>query len=191
VAAHLKFDMAKLERLNDPGRFETLPPDLMWDALGRPDPERIVEIGAGTGVFSAAFTSLAPKATVWAADIEDTMIDWMRANRPEVALGRIVPIKAEETKIPLPDTWADLVVMINLHHELAEPEESYAEALRLLKPGGRLLVVDWAARETPKGPPQSVRATAEDIAEILIRVGFSAVEDHDVLVWHTMLTARA
>jgi ubiquinone/menaquinone biosynthesis C-methylase UbiE len=191
VAAHLKFDVAKLERLNDAGRLATLPPDVMWEALGRPDPERVVEIGAGTGVFSAAFACLAPRATVWAADIEETMIDWMRANRPEVASGRVVPIKSEETHIPLPDAQADLVVMINLHHELAEPEATYAEAHRLLKKGGRLLVVDWAARETPKGPPLAVRATAEEISQMVTRAGFSAVEVHDVLVWHSMLTARA
>jgi len=189
--AHLKFDLAKLERLNDPGRFEELPPDVMWDALERPDARRIVEIGAGTGLFAGAFAALAPEATIWAADLEDVMVDWMRANRPEVAEGRVVPLKAEETRVPLPDASADLVYMINLHHELVDPEASYREALRLTKPGGQLLVVDWAARETPKGPPQALRIGAEDLEKLVRSVGYRDVRQHDALPWHTMITARA
>jgi len=189
--AHLKFDLARLERLNDPGRFETLPPQAMWDALGRPDVERVVEVGAGTGLFAGAFAALAPRSTIWAADLEDVMVDWMRAHRPEVAEGRVVPLKAEETRVPLPDAWADLVYMINLHHELAEPEASYREALRLTRPGGHLLIVDWAARETPKGPPQAVRVRAADLTALVESVGYRDVRQHDVLPWHTMITARA
>lgn len=41
---HLKFDVAKLERVNDPERFETLVPERMWDALGRPADARFRDI---------------------------------------------------------------------------------------------------------------------------------------------------
>lgn len=189
--AHLKFDMAKLERLNDPGRFESLPPEVFFSALGGLDDARaIVEVGAGTGLFAAAFAERAPEAIVYAADTAVEMLDWMRVNRPEVAQGRIAPIKAEETSVPLADGVADVVYMINIHHELAYPEASYAEALRLLKPGGRLLVVDWAPRETPKGPPQEVRVSGEALAALLRGAGFTGVEiDEVTLPWHLMATA--
>ncbi len=189
--AHLKFDMAKLERLNDPGRFDSLPPDIFVRALGGLDDARtIIEIGAGTGLFSAAFAQRAPGAVVYAADTAVEMLDWMRANRPEVAESRIVPVKAEETSVPLADGTADAVYMINLHHELADPAASYAEAFRLLKPGGRLLVVDWAPRDTPKGPPQEVRMSAEALAALLSDAGFSDVAiDETTLAWHLMATA--
>jgi len=187
--AHLKFDIAKLERLNDPARFDTLKPAAMWAALGEPNPRVIVEIGAGTGLFSAAFSERAPDAVVYAADIEPTMIEWMRQNRPEVASGRVVPLLAEETHVPLPDGVADLVVMINLHHELVDPAASYAEAYRLLAAGGQLLVVDWAHAETPKGPPLAVRATKQQLEQYLSAAGFSRVVAHDVLAWHELLTA--
>ena len=188
--AHLKFDIAKLERLNDPGRFDTLKPAVMWTALGEPSPRVIVEIGAGTGLFSAAFSERAPDAVVYAADIEPTMIEWMRQHRPEVASGRVVPVLAEETRVPLPDGVADLVVMINLHHELVDPDASYAEAHRLLAPGGQLLVVDWKHEETPKGPPLSIRATKGTLERYLSAAGFSRIVAHDVLEWHELLTAR-
>ena len=189
--AHLKFNIEKLERLNDPGRFETLPPDVFWQALGAPSGAcALVEIGAGTGVFAAAFASIAPQAVIYAADTVQEMLDWMHANRPEVAAGRIVPVKAEETRVPLDDGIADAVYMINLHHELASPAESYAEAFRLLEPGGRLLVVDWADCDTPKGPPRDVRVSASALARFLENAGFTGVEvDETTLPWHVMATA--
>ena len=189
---HLKFNMDKLERLNDPGRFETLPPDVFWDALGAPTGEvTIVEIGAGTGLFAAAFAERAPEAVIYAADMADEMLEWMRLNRPEVTEERIVPVKASETGLPMPDEVADALYMINLHHELADPAASYAEAFRLLKPGARLLVVDWAPRETPKGPPLEVRAQPELVAGLLGDAGFGDVcVNANKLPWHWLVTAE-
>ncbi|MCL2503790.1 MAG: GNAT family N-acetyltransferase [Coriobacteriia bacterium] len=185
-----KFNIAKLEKLNDPGRFETLIPDVMWEALGSPAPKTIVEIGAGTGLFSAAFAAMAPGSTVLAADIEPKMIEWMSSNRPEVAEGVLLPVLSEETRVPLGDKVADLVVMINLHHELKDPAISYADARRLLRPGGRLLVVDWADRGTPKGPPLAIRTPAVQVISILEGVGFLSVREHEDLPWHWLITAE-
>jgi len=188
---HQKFDIAKLERLNDPGRFDTLPPTVFWDALGAPtDARSIVEIGAGTGLFAARFASLAPDAVVHVADIEPVMLEWMTENRPEVAEGRLVPILAEEDHVPLQSSSADVVYMINLHHELVSPSASYAEALRLLHPGARLMVVDWAPGESPHGPSQHVRVPAEDVADILRVVGFAQVVVHEgALPYAWLITA--
>ena len=187
--AYLKFDPANLERLNDPGRFESLPPDALWQALGVADSRTLVEVGAGTGLFAAAFAERAPNATVYAADTSETMIEWMRANRPEVAGGRIVPVLSAEGAVPLETGIADAAYMINLHHELAEPDAIYAEAYRILRPGGRVLVVDWAPVETPKGPPLAVRVSAAELAGVLERAGFTGIETHDSLVWHSAITA--
>jgi len=188
--AHLKFDIAKLERLNDPGRFESLDPVIMWAALGNPDPIVIVDLGAGTGLFAARFAQMAPASTVYAVDTEDAMLAWMHENRPEVAEGRIVPVKAEESKVPLPDDFAGVVTMINLHHELADPDATYAEVYRLMKPGGQILVVDWRPGESPKGPPQEVRVPADDLVMFLERAGFVRARSQGGLPWASLVTAE-
>ncbi|MBN2247819.1 MAG: class I SAM-dependent methyltransferase [Coriobacteriia bacterium] len=189
---HHKFDIRKLEKLNDPARFESLPPDVFFNALGLPEgPSVVVEIGAGTGLFAEAFTERAPEATVYVTDIAEEALDWIRAHRPGVVEGRIVPVAAEETCVPLPDGLADAVYTINLHHELVDAAATYADAHRLLKPGGRLLVVDWAARETPKGPPLISRASAETLAGVIRAAGFVDVAvDEGRLPWHVMATGR-
>jgi len=133
---------------------------------------------------------MAPHSVVHVADIEPVMLEWMRENRPEVAQGRLVPILAEEAHVPLPDSSADIVYMINLHHELVSPSASYAEALRLLRPGGRMMVVDWAPGESPHGPSQHVRVSAEDVADTLRIAGFATVVVHEgALPYAWLITA--
>lgn len=185
-----KFDVSKLERLNDPGRFESLDPELMWHALGDPAPKTIVEIGAGTGLFAARFARMASGSVVYAVDSHPKMVAWMTENRPEVADGRLVPVRSSETGVPLATGIADLVVMINVHHELADPDATYYEALRLLARGGQMLLVDWAPIDTPKGPPQRIRASSETLTATLQHAGFCDIEVHTGLPWHSLLTAH-
>lgn len=189
--AGFKFDPAKIARLDDPARLEQLRPDLMWRALGDPRARVVVEVGAGTGLMAEAFAGLAPGATVYAADTEPAMLEWIgRVRAALVEKGSIVPVLASETRVPLPDGVADVVAMVNLHHELDDPEATYRDAVRLLRAGGQLLVADWAKRETPNGPPVEIRATADEIEALLRAAGLTEVAEHEGLEQHTLITAR-
>jgi SAM-dependent methyltransferase len=188
--AHEKFNIAHLERLNDPGRVEDMPPAAMWEALGNPSPRTIVDIGAGTGLFACEFAKLAPEATVYAVDIEPAAVRWMIEHRPESLCSRLQPLLGKESAVPLATGESDLTVMLNLHHELVDPIESYREALRLTRIGGQLLVVDWAPNDDSKGPPQHIRASAEQIGEVARTVGFDDIAIHPQLLRHSLVTAR-
>lgn len=177
-----KFDISKLERLNDPARLDRIPPDALWAALGAPLADTIVEIGAGTGMYAERFAILCPGAVVYAADIEPAMVEYMARHRVSV-----VPVLAEEAAVPLPGGQADAVVMINLHHELVDPPANYREALRLLRPGGAVLVCDWSPGGDG-GPPQKIRSSGEGIGEMLAAVGFGTVVVHDPLPTHSLVT---
>ena len=187
---HEKFSVAHLERLDDAKRFDYLPPDVMWRALGDPEPRTIVDVGAGTGLFACHFADLAPEAIVYAVDIEPAAVRWMIEHRSEAMCSRLKPLLGRESAIPLPTGEADLTMMINLHHELVDPIESYREALRLTRIGGQLLVVDWAPSDEDLGPPQRVRVTAEKIAEVARAVGFDELTIHPALPHHSLVTAR-
>jgi SAM-dependent methyltransferase len=184
-----KFDIAKLERLNDPARFEYLDPEVIWRAAGVEDPCVVVEIGAGTGMFACRFVELAPNADVYAADVEPAMVRWMFEHGPCAPSGRLRPILSRETVVPLPTGEADVLVMINVHHELADPMSTYREALRLLRIGGTAVIADWSPGDTQGGPPQHVRVPAEDIAALLGKVGFADTRLHDDLPRHSLVTA--
>jgi ubiquinone/menaquinone biosynthesis C-methylase UbiE len=188
--AHQKFDVAKIERLEDTARFESLDPDVMWAALGSPSPGVIVDIGAGTGLFSRRFAAMAPAATVYAVDTVPEMLRWIEEHPEPAVSGRIRPVLSEESHIPLAADSADLAIMINLHHELVDPAASYREALRILRPGGLILVVDWSPGNTEGGPPQRIRATAEQIVALLESAGFGQAATHAGLPKHSIVTAK-
>lgn len=186
---HEKFDVSKLDRLNDESRFEYLDPELLWRTAGTPEPKTIVEIGAGTGLFATRFAAYAPQADVFAADVSQVMVRWMLEHRPMELCDRLHPVLASETSVPLGTGEADLVVMINVHHELADPRESYREALRLLRIGGTLLIADWRLGDTTIGPSQASRASAEQIGKVLATVGFDKIAAHNDLPHHSLITA--
>lgn len=186
-----KFDPAKLQRLNDPARLERVSPDVLWQAMGEPTHvTTIVEIGAGTGLYASEFLRRAPDAVLYASDVEAPMVEWMRENRPEVTAGRLVPLSSQEEHVPLEDSSADIVYMLNVHHELAEPSAIYAEAFRLLRPGGQALIADWAPVETSGGPPGRIRVSAQRLADYLTAAGFERPTIHEgAFETHSLVTA--
>lgn len=136
-----KFNPKKLEKLNNPQRLKDIPPDYVWDKLSMGKADTLVEIGAGTAFFSIAFQKHTEQATIYACDVSEVMVNWVKENIVQ-KFPRVIPVKTEEFAIPLEDGIADLVFMINLHHELENPNLTIKEAHRILKPTGRIFIVD-------------------------------------------------
>ncbi len=176
-----KFDPKKLDKLNNPERLKTMSPDLIWQKLALKDPRVLVDIGAGTGFFAVPFSRKMQGGKVYACDISDTMVRWMNENLPADVRGSVVPLLMEETKVPLDSGIADLVYMINLHHELESPAAIMKESLRLLKKGGKLMIIDWKKEETPEGPPINIRVTREAIVSDMGGAGFVNIATHSDL----------
>ena len=64
-----KFNPQKLDKLNNPERLKTIPPDVIIRKLNIIDCQNIVDIGAGTGLFSRAFSKLFKNSIVYALDV--------------------------------------------------------------------------------------------------------------------------
>ena len=184
-----KFNPKQLAKLNDPGRKEIHDPHKIWDTLGLNTPEVLVDIGAGTGFFAIPFADKIPEGIIYACDTSAVMLDWLKENLPAKYQGRIIPLKTEESTIGLEDGIADLVFMMLLHHELDNPAQMLLEVKRLLKSGGKIMIVDWAKKEMPFGPPMEIRVDAATIEEQLRQAGFSNIVQHDVLPYNSFLVA--
>ncbi|MFW6180878.1 MAG: class I SAM-dependent methyltransferase [Spirochaetota bacterium] len=186
--ANGKFDPEKYRTLNDPRRLEDIPVGRLWESMGLRDPRVLVDIGAGTGLFSRAFAAYVPGGTVYACDISETMVEWMKQN---VCPGypNIVALRMRPSSVPLADRIADAVYMINVHHELDAPGETLREAFRLLKEGGRLCIVDWKKAPMPEGPPLHARCAPEEVERQAARAGFKAVTAYDELPKHFLVVA--
>ena len=185
-----KFDPHHLEVLNSPERFDRENPEVIWKELGLASPRVLVDIGAGTGFFALPFARKGPDITVHACELQEEMLAWLTEHIPAELRGRVIPVRMEERRVPLPDGIADLVYMINLHHELEDRGAVMAECFRVLKPGGTVLAADWKKGETPVGPPQDIRVTEAEIIADLKNAGLREIRSHPVLPYHNFVTGK-
>jgi len=184
-----KFNLKKLEKLNNPQRLMDIPPDYIISKLNIEKSEVMVEIGAGTALFSIAILQQLNPSTIYACDLSETMINWMKGNvSPNYP--NIIPVKSEESSVPLDDGIADLVFMIALHHELENPSLIIEESYRLLKPGGKIFIVDWKKTDMPQGPPLSIRCLPEQVENQLIESGFKGVYFFNELAQHFLVVGK-
>jgi len=182
-----KFDPSRLERLRDPVRLEKQNPDAIWKILvDGLEVRTLVDLGAGIGFYAIPFARrlAAVGGKVYAGDVNPEMLEYLRTAVREAGVGNVEPMKTGEVEVPLPDGCADAVLMVNLHHELDHRARTLAECRRLLRPGGRILLVDWARIATEKGPPLAVRFAPADVRGELEAAGFEAVVEHAVLPEH-------
>lgn len=184
-----KFDPKKLKKLNNPQRLKDIPVEQVLNNVDLKQSDVFVEIGAGTAFFSIAFLQQAQPSSLFACDISTTMLDWIKENViPEYP--SIHPIQNLENCVPLDNEIADLVFMIHLHHELESPDNILAESFRILRPGGKVLVIDWKKQDMPEGPPTHIRCIPEDIQIQMENSGFKQIQISNDLKKHFFVTGE-
>ena len=191
MTSHKKFDPAKRKKLNNPERLKWLPPQLLWHKLQR-NGGTFVDIGAGTAYLTQALANCSTEQlTIHALDIEPLMIEEMKAGLEEG--GVICPQLMELNQLPFNDQSLDGAWMVTLFHELEPAGPLLAEVRRSLRPGARLLVVDWhkRAEDCQHGPPLEHRVSVEEASRQLLAAGFSPVEEMTGLSFHYGLVATA
>jgi SAM-dependent methyltransferase len=117
------------------------------------------------------------------------MIDWMSENIVQDN-PCIIPTQMDGISIPLENASADLVFMINLHHELDEPLAVLKEARRLLKTGGKIFISDWKKEEMKMGPPKNIRCRTGEVSAQLTEAGFHNISVDDSLAANFLITAE-
>ncbi|MGL5414846.1 MAG: class I SAM-dependent methyltransferase [Clostridium sp.] len=138
-----KFDVKKLEKLNNPKRLESLNLDLLIKKLDLPENSTLVDIGTGTGFFAQAILDKLPSSSCIGFDISQDMLNWTTENIVPKFNSRYSVKLMPENEIPAEDNSTDLVFMIAVYHELDNPELLLKEVKRILKPTGKLLICDW------------------------------------------------
>jgi ubiquinone/menaquinone biosynthesis C-methylase UbiE len=118
-------------------------------AVANGRPVRILDVGCGTGVFGARIRDALPAAQVWGVDLVAAMLEkgtprWQRH------AGRLQPIQGDSERLPFADNSFDFVTCANSFHHYPRQDRAVAEMHRVLKPGGRLMIID-GYRDAPWG----------------------------------------
>jgi ubiquinone/menaquinone biosynthesis C-methylase UbiE len=101
-------------------------------------------VGAGSGYFSFRLAeAVGPKGKVLAEDIQPEMLDIIRKRIKDKKITNVEPILGTITDPKLPKAGVDLILMVDVYHEFDHPLEMTEAMVKALKPGGRLVFVEY------------------------------------------------
>jgi ubiquinone/menaquinone biosynthesis C-methylase UbiE len=151
----------------------------------------IGDVGAGTGYYSIRMAKfIAPAGIVYANDIQPGMLDKLRERAAAAGVANIVTVLGTEADPKLPPGKLDLVVMVDVYHELSRPQRMLEGIRDSLKPGGRLVLLEYR-KEDPSVPirPEHKMSVDEVKAEVTPE-GFRFEKVVDKLPWQHIIFFR-
>ncbi|MBI2476707.1 methyltransferase domain-containing protein [Candidatus Uhrbacteria bacterium] len=153
-------------------------PYALHQATGMKNGDTVVDLHCGYhGVctFPAA-EQVGKEGRVYAVDVRRPAVDSIRGRSRTLGHGHVFPVWGNaqaQNGVPLDDEIADIVLLVGALSELQNRLEVVGEAKRLLKSGGRLVVVDWqATKGLHMGPAASLRASPSEARSICLVKGF-------------------
>jgi ubiquinone/menaquinone biosynthesis C-methylase UbiE len=179
-------------KLEDPERLKWLPPEEVMARIGPLTGMTIADVGTGTGYFALPLArAVGCEGNVRAVDFQKEMLEKLRQKLSGTgAPQNIVPVEGEAGRTTLPGNSCDLVFMANLWHELDDETGVLGEVQRLLRPGGRLAVLDWRGDvDSPPGPPVAHRVPLETLLQVLSRHGWQVMSAENIGVYSYLLIA--
>jgi ubiquinone/menaquinone biosynthesis C-methylase UbiE len=147
--------------LDRPEREREEQPALLLKALAIKPGAVVADIGAGSGFLTFRFARcVGPKGKVLAVDIQPEMLALIRQRMKERKVTNIDVVRGTISDPKLPAGAVDLMVMVDVYHEFSHPWEMTVAMVKALKPGGRLVFVEYR-KEDPKVPIKLVHKMEE------------------------------
>jgi ubiquinone/menaquinone biosynthesis C-methylase UbiE len=162
-------------------------PDLLVENMTLRPAEVVADIGAGTGYFSFRMSKKVPQGKVLAVDIQQEMLDLLSEKSKQLGVTNVEPVLGTESDPKLPEAAVDCVLMVDAYHEFSQPREMMEGIFKSLKPGGRVVLVEYRG-EDPKVPikPHHKMTEAQAIKEMRA-VGLEHRETLKVLPWQHLM----
>jgi SAM-dependent methyltransferase len=134
--------------LERPEREAEEAPDAAVEALKLRPGQVVADLGAGSGYFTWRLArAVSGRGRVYAVDVQRQMLDLLvRAMRAR-GFTNVVPVLGSEVDPGLPAGSVDLVLMVDVYHELAQPYEVLEAVCRALKPGGRVAFIEYRGED--------------------------------------------
>lgn len=167
--------------LDDPSRDVWQKPHEVVTALALRPGDAVADIGAGSGYFARRFAHHAAK--VYAVDID--------ANLLKIALENAPPNLSSILALPddpeLPHASVDVIFFCDVIHHIEGRVAYYQKLKQALRPGGRVVIVDFFKKELPVGPPPAMKLSEEEVRREFEQAGFRLIKKHDPLPYQYFL----
>lgn len=167
---------AKWEKLENPARVVELSPTDTLKRAGISDGEAVCDIGAGSGLFATAAAGLT-HAPVYAVDTDTDILARLAEKGRAEGLSNLHTMPVSGFSYPLEENSVDLILLVTLLHEIDRKDLLFAEIGRILKPFGRIFIVEFRKEPTPMGPPVTHRCGAGETEAICAGYGYRKAQE--------------
>jgi SAM-dependent methyltransferase len=165
--------------LERPNRAEREQPDRVLDELHLDPRSTAADVGAGTGYFTLRLARRV--ARVLATDLQPEMLELLAANAARAHLTNVEALRAGEHDAALPPGCCDLVLLVDVYHELSDPPAVMAGIRRALTEHGRLVLIEYRGEDPAVAIKPEHKMTLPRIREELGTLGFAFVESLEFL----------
>ncbi len=142
--------------------------------------DSVADFGAGSGFLTRAAAVFVPKGSVFAIEIHREIVTRLARDMEEAHLTNVHPLWGD-IELPggtrLDNESVNFVIISNVLFHLDDKIVCVKEAFRILKPGGRLLLVDWSESFGGIGPAPQAVVTKQMAEELCARAGFTKLSD--------------
>jgi ubiquinone/menaquinone biosynthesis C-methylase UbiE len=141
--------------------------DLLLKEMELQPTDVVADVGAGSGYFTFRLAPLVPRGKVLAVDIQQEMLQKIRDAKPKAGAANVETVLGSTTDPNLPADSVDVALFVDAYHEFSHPYEMMVSIRKALKPGGRVVLVEYRA-EDPKVPirPRHKMTQAQAIKEM-------------------------
>ncbi len=139
--------------------------------MGLQPGQAVLDLGSGPGFWTIPLADLVgPAGKVWALDVSQELLDDLALRHPPA---QVELLQSDLPKMALAAATVDLAWAAFVFHEVEPPTALAAELRRVVKPGGRVAVLDWRPDAIGEdGPPRPHRLSPEQVAAWLTAAGF-------------------
>lgn len=145
----------------------------------------VADVGAGTGLFTRLLArAVGPDGQVFAADISPKFLEHIQSSCRKAGIRNVSPVLCNQDSVDLPADSIDLAFVSDTYHHFEFPERTLASLMRALKPGGRLVVIDFQRipGKSSDWVLSHVRAGKEVVEKEVTVAGFTKIgEKKDLL----------
>lgn len=167
--------------LERPEREETELPQKVVEKMNLRATDVVADVGAGTGYFTFRLSPVVAKGKVYAVDIQLEMLAMIEAKKKKLNAGNIVTILGTEKDTTLPSEAIDVVLLVDAYHEFSYPREMMESIFKGLKPGGRVIQLEYRG-EDPAVPIKKLhKMTVAQARKEMAEVGLVWKETKDFL----------
>jgi SAM-dependent methyltransferase len=143
-------------------------PEAALDALELKKGMIVADVGAGVGYFSIRMARrVGPSGKVYANDIQPEMLSRLQERLDSEHVTNVETVLGTQSDPKLPAGKLDLILLVDVYHELSQPQRMLGEMRKALKPDGRLVLIEYR-KEDPTIPirPEHKMSAAEVKAEV-------------------------